>query len=372
MRDEKAVHRTRARGPAAHARRGARTLQIDRRGIGCRVPRAVVREVSFVRTPTEFGRLQALVHEGLARPGIDELARRFAPGADLRIALGNVDDAHVELLCEYSPVFTRRGRSDRPAGIGSEVEQRLLDEVRDEPRVRAMSDHGSGGVGPAQCQRSLAQGIVAPVGSAQPRRQEAAGPGLDAGVEIEHAARLAPSDQGEAGYVDRQVQQDVPLGQARREQRLEVVLRDRLRDALDAAGPGNAEVVRAGVDHAKARGGQVKLFQQQRQDALADRAETQQQDATTPRRQRSSGDFFHAFKVDAPRRDAGRIGDRPSLTAAARNPGSGTRARPHWCDGQAMRSSTRRVAQRGQRTHMRSGCFMRPACSRARSPQPQK
>jgi hypothetical protein len=182
------VLRPAARRPAANAGACARPLQVDRSATTAFVLRAVVGEMALVAAPAELGGLQRLVDERVDRPGVDELAGALARLGGLRVAFGNVDDADAEPLGEPRPACAVGGRlGARVASVARDVEQRLLDEVRREPRVRAVrQQRGAADLpGAAQRERRLAQRVV----GARRRRERRVGvravPGLDRGVEVE-------------------------------------------------------------------------------------------------------------------------------------------------------------------------------------------
>src|SRR5688572_5972218 len=121
-----------ARRPRAHASRGAGLHEVDRRTVAGVVPLAVARKVLLVGTPAELCRLLPFAHETVHRPGVLELVELLRLRGELRVALGDVDHLDAELARELAPVVARRRVAGIDAGVTRDVEQRLLDEMRDE------------------------------------------------------------------------------------------------------------------------------------------------------------------------------------------------------------------------------------------------
>ena len=140
MRDQKAVIGAFERRPAAHPRAGPGLQQVDRRPAAEIVPPAVRREMPLVRAPAQLGRLRAFADEAVDRPGVDELAGLLRDRRDLRVALGDMDRLDAEPLGEARPAGAVGRRLDRRVGVAGEVEQRLLDEMRDEAGIGAVRD----------------------------------------------------------------------------------------------------------------------------------------------------------------------------------------------------------------------------------------
>src|SRR5215469_3195282 len=101
-------------------------------------------EVSLMRAPPEFCRLRTFADKAVDRPGIDELARVFRDVRDLGVAFGDMNGFDAQPLCETRPSHSirRSGRSD--ARVAGEIDERLLHEMRDQPRVGAVR-HDCGG-----------------------------------------------------------------------------------------------------------------------------------------------------------------------------------------------------------------------------------
>src|SRR5216683_3199675 len=273
--DEEAVKGPFERRPGAHPRRGARTAQPDGAVAAEFVMRAVGGKMPLVAAPAELGRLRALADEAFDRPGIDELARPLGDVGDLGVALGDVDDLDAERLGERAPAGTRSGLGNRPSGITGEVEQRLLDEMRDEARIGAMRQHGGRRrAWLAQLERPLAQGIV----GAQRGRQRgigiAARPRLDAGIEIERAGLARELDEREARDLDGEVEEEIAGGEQRRQHLAIVLAGQRHPQEAHAIFPGDFGAALLSGDDGDALRLHPDMAQQERQYALADAAET--------------------------------------------------------------------------------------------------
>ncbi len=186
-----------------------------------------------------------------------------------------MDHLDAQRARERRPLLARL-RVGLVAGVLRDVEQRLLDEVRDQPGVGAVGDHGRGAVGPglAQLENFLAQGIIGAAAGRDVRVGIAARPWLDAGVEVQRPLLVAELDQRDAGDVHRQVQQEVAAAHQRVQHVAEVLARERVVQELDSVllrllAPG---VV--GRDDRDAVGREpADVAQDQRQDALADGTE---------------------------------------------------------------------------------------------------
>jgi hypothetical protein len=131
----------------------------------------------------------------------------------------------------------------------------------------------------AQRQRLLAQCVVGALGHRYGRIGIAAGPGLDAGVEVHRAFVPAVADQGDARDVDRNVEHEVAATDQRIERAAEILARQALLDELDAKARRFLVADVVGADDADALGAQAQMPQDQRQHPLADAAESDQDDA---------------------------------------------------------------------------------------------
>src|SRR3546814_16340991 len=98
-------------------------------------------------------------------------------------------------------------------------------------------------------------------------------PGLDAGVEVEGAARLRQLDQRNGRDVDRQVEQEVAGTEQRLEHRLVIVAGQRLLDELDAVFVGDVMAAVFSGDDDDAVGRHLDMVPNQRPGAPADAGE---------------------------------------------------------------------------------------------------
>ena len=123
---------------------------------------------SCVPQPSSLG-CCAFADEAVHRPRVDELARLLRAVRHLRVALGDVDHLHAEPPREIAPVRARlRDCLLRRSVSRRDVEQRLLHEMRNEARIRAVREHGGrrARVAGAQGQRLFAQRVVRALGAA--------------------------------------------------------------------------------------------------------------------------------------------------------------------------------------------------------------
>jgi hypothetical protein len=120
-------------------------------------------KMPLVRAPAEFRRLAAFTGKALDRPGIDELTGALGQVRHLRVALGDVNHPDAEpprQRCPPGTVAWLTSLRHRQQRVG-QVEQGLLDEVRDEARVHAVGQHrGRHRAGAPQRQRRLPQAVV--------------------------------------------------------------------------------------------------------------------------------------------------------------------------------------------------------------------
>jgi hypothetical protein len=207
----------------------------------------------------------------------------FGTGRDLGVALGDVDHLDTQPPREPAPALAVGRHLDAKAAILGDVHQRLLHEVRDQPGIGAMGDHRRRA--PAVAGRELQHGFAQRVVGAQRHRQVgigvAARPGFYAGVDVERTLLLAELDQRRRGDLDREIDQEVALGKPIRQHIAIVSLGQTLLDELDAValGLGQAAAVVLGDDGDLA-GLDADMAQDERQHALADRAEADHDHAT--------------------------------------------------------------------------------------------
>ena len=211
MRDQEPVQRSRQRRPGPHPGRGARPHQVDRRIAAEIVPPRVRRQRLLMRAPAEFGRLAALTHEAVDRPGVDELARLLRRTTPVCVSRSAIWITFTPELRDSAAQPARVAGTVRiDACIARDIQQRLLDEMRHQAGVGAMRQHRRRTRRqPRQRQRALAQRVVRPLRRRQRRIGVAAGPRLDAGVEIQRARAPGKADQGDRGHIDAEVQQEI-------------------------------------------------------------------------------------------------------------------------------------------------------------------
>ena len=205
--DEKAVLRARRRAPRAHAGVGAGLQQIDRGAAAVVVGAAIVRHPLFMGAPAEFGRLHALGHKALHRPGVDEHVHRLRLLGALGVAFGDMDALDAELVGELAPAFAALRVVERRVGVAGDVEQRLLDEPRHHAGI------GAAGGDRGRAARALvfgreqgfAQRVVRALFGADILVEIEAEPRLHDGVDIERADLAAQGHDIDRGGVHRQV-----------------------------------------------------------------------------------------------------------------------------------------------------------------------
>ena len=282
VRDQEAVEVPRLRRPGAHPRRAARLRQVDRALAPEVVLARVAGEMPLVRAPAELRRLAAFAHEAVHRPGVHELAGHLGLVGHLRVALGDMDDPDAKPRGELRPVLALLRVARLVAGGLRDIQQRLLDEVRHHPGIRAVRDDGRRAVAPAlaQLEHFLAQRVVGASAGGDVRVGVAARPGLDAGVEVQRTLLMAQLDERDARHVYGQVKHEVAAADQRLEHVPVVLARERVVDELDAVLRRlvASRVIR-GDDRDAVRGQPADVAQDQRQYALADAAEADEDQA---------------------------------------------------------------------------------------------
>ena len=207
MRDQKAMERARLRRPGAHARARAGAVQIDGAARSRLMPSAIRREMLLMRPPAELGRLRAFAHEAVHRPGVDELVQFLRLLADLGIPLGDVDDLDAQRLRELRPLLAAGGTLvSRPTSLAI-LSSACLTRCDTRPGFAPWVSTAVGASGPPpevlrSASASVAHGVVAAGVDGQLRIGIAAGPGLDAGIEIQRAALARQHDERDARHVD--------------------------------------------------------------------------------------------------------------------------------------------------------------------------
>src|SRR5687768_13730583 len=142
MGDQETMVRTAKRHPTAHACSGARAIKVN----GCItaefMPRSVKGPVTLVAAPSELGRLKALAHESIHRPGIDEFIGLFTLRPYLRIALGDMNGLYFKARCQLGPFYPAYRFFYFHACIGGDIQQGLLDECRSKAGIGAVRQEG--------------------------------------------------------------------------------------------------------------------------------------------------------------------------------------------------------------------------------------
>src|SRR4051812_16850064 len=90
----------------------------------------------FVRSPAELAWLRAFADETVHRPRIHELEAALARFGDLRVALRAMNCLDAQIHGELRPSTAGLWGLDVAFRVPRDVEQRLLDPVRNETRVR--------------------------------------------------------------------------------------------------------------------------------------------------------------------------------------------------------------------------------------------
>ena len=205
------------RRPGAHARRGARPHQIDRRATAEIMPTPVRRQRLLMRAPAEFGRLAALADEAVDRPGVDELARLLGERSPSAYRARRYGSPSRPALCANAahPARVRRHRRIRHRYRAAIFSSACLTKCETRPGLAPCVSTAVGPLAPrGQRQRAFPQRVVGPLRWRQRRVGVTAGPGLDAGVEIQRAKFLAQRDQRHRRDIDRQVQQEIAAAAA--------------------------------------------------------------------------------------------------------------------------------------------------------------
>ena len=275
--------RPRRRAPGAHARVGARLQHIDRGLRAVLVGAGVLRHPFFVGAPAELGRLHALGDEALDRPGIDELAHGLGGLGALGVALGDMNALDACIHHQPGPFLLRFGLFEGQAEIGGQVQQGLLHEPGHHARIGPAAGHRGR---PARLlaprlEQLLAQIIVGAAFGAFLRVEIEAGPGLHDRVDIERADLAAQLHHRDRGDIDREIHAEAAAfagGEQRREQLAVVLFRHGLMDEADAVLVQQLLVLVLGIDDDEALLVVFEVTLDQRQRALADRAEADHHD----------------------------------------------------------------------------------------------
>ncbi len=273
----------RGRRPRSHPRAGTGPLEVDRCVAAEIVPGRAGRQRLLVRAPAQLGRLHALRQEAFHRPGVDELAARLGIARALGVALGNVDALDPDAVHQAAPLLARLRLDEVELELAGDVDQRLLHHPRDHAGIGAAAAHGGGAAGaaPAQVEQALTQGVVRALRDRAVAVGIEAGPGLDHGVDVEGVEVLGELHHVDRRGVDRQVHDHAaprPHGEQRGEDLAIVLLRQRLVNEAELALVEQPAVAVVRCDDDELRPVERDVPFDQRQSALADRAEADHHD----------------------------------------------------------------------------------------------
>ena len=251
----------------------------------------VLRELLFMRAPAELGGRGAFLAEALDAPGVHKLVHLLRQVCDLRVALGAVDDLDAQGAGQVIELTGAAELGDvfRGATLGflvgnqlpADVDQALLDEMRDEPGIRTVLDDGRRALG-LPLRRHPAKVHVAPVerlfrrmGSTLVRV-----PQLSRGVDIHHAVVAAPLQDLEGVDVPGQVDQKVAGPDVLREQLAHVLLGHAVAHETDPLGGPWLQLGRAvfKIHHRDIFRRHLDVLEEDRQRALGNRAVTDEED----------------------------------------------------------------------------------------------
>src|SRR6476659_8162276 len=92
----------------------------------------------FMRAPAELARLRTFTDESVHRPRIHEFETTLPRLSHLRVTFSAMDRFDPELHGELRPRVAGLRRFSFPLRVACDVEERLLDPVRNETGVRTM------------------------------------------------------------------------------------------------------------------------------------------------------------------------------------------------------------------------------------------
>ena len=139
MRDQKSLHWAFKRRPAAHARRCPWAHQVYRRVTAKFMAQAIWRQYLFMASPAKFRRLAAFTGKAINGPGIDEFTTALGNCfSNLCIAFSDMDHLHAKLMRQRRPIRAGFRHGHGMTRIMRDVQQRLLHEMRNKPRIGAM------------------------------------------------------------------------------------------------------------------------------------------------------------------------------------------------------------------------------------------
>ena len=211
MRDEESVEVSRRRRPRAHTGTGARPIQVDRASRTGLVPAAIDRKMLLVRAPPQFRGLRAFADKPIDRPGIHEFVGLLRHVGNLRVAFGDMDDLDAQRLRKRRPAGAVLRNGGLHARVLGDVQECLFDQVRNQTGIGAMRENRRRRilVALAQLQGIQTHGVIAARFDRHVRIRIAAGPRLDAGIEIQRAAFTRQLNERRARNIHRQIQQKI-------------------------------------------------------------------------------------------------------------------------------------------------------------------
>ena len=253
----------------------------------------VLRERLLVRAPAHLGGRGAFLAEALDRPGVHEFVDLLRLVGDLGVALGAVDDLHAELLREETE---RAGRDQAGDLFGAgapgllvldepvaDVDQALLDEVRDEAGVGAVLDDGGRALGLPLLQHApqVHVAVVEGLGGRVGIRAAGVGiPQLGRGVDVAHAVFVAPLENLTGVDVPGQVDEDVTGADILGQQLGHVALGHAIAHEADTLLDPRRELRLAvgEIHHGDVPRGHLQVLEEDGQGALGHGAVTDEQD----------------------------------------------------------------------------------------------
>ncbi len=152
----------------------------------------------------------------------------------------------------------------------------------DQAGIRPVREHGGRGprIPGTQRQGFLAQRVVGSPGGGYRRIGVAAGPRLYTGVDVHRTLFPAQLDESDARDLDRDVHQKIPAPEQRIQDAAEVLTGEGLLDDLDSQILGFLKAALVSRHDGDAVRSDTDVPEDERQDALANAAETDDQDAT--------------------------------------------------------------------------------------------
>jgi hypothetical protein len=190
-----------------------------------------------------------------------------------------MDGTYIKPSGQRGPAVAVGRRGNLSEQLRRQIEQGLLEEVRDQARVDPMRDHRRwrARAAAAECERRLAQRVVRAQSGGHRGIVIAPDPRLDAGVQVQDLVLLAPGDEVDTAYIDRQVQQEIPWVQVGPEHVLIILTGDRMVLVGHTVARGNLGTVGACTQNADLLWRDADVPQQQRQHALPDAAKADYQ-----------------------------------------------------------------------------------------------